>query len=111
MYYASEAEGALTDAGLRLGKRTEASSDTVAAGGVIEQNPAAGAAAEKGTAVDIVLSTGSKQPPAVEQSAPAGANVGSRQAPAAQAASSATQAVSASSVHEETVRKKQKEKK
>ena len=111
-YYASEAEGALTDAGLKLGDRTDAPSDTVPAGGVIEQDPAAGATAEEGTAVDVVVSTGPKQEaPAAEQSAPAAdVSAGSRQAPAAQTSSTITRAVSASSVHDETVRKKKEKK-
>ena len=112
MYHASEAEGALTDAGLKLGNRTEASSDTVPAGGVIEQDPAAGTAVEKGTAVDIVASTGPKQTPAVEQSAPAAdVGAGSGQTPTAQTAATVARVVSTSSVHEETVQKKPKEKK
>ena len=112
MYHASEAEGALTDAGLKLGNRTEASSDTVPAGGVIDQDPAAGTAAEKGTVVDIVVSTGPKQTPAVEQSAPAAdVAAGSGQTPTAQTSTTVARVVSTSSVHEETVHKKPKEKK
>ncbi len=112
IYHALEAEGALTDAGLKLGNPTEASSDTVPAGGVIEQDPAAGTAAEKGTAVDIVVSTGPKQTPAVEQSAPAAdVSAGSGQTPTAQTAATVARVVSTSSVYEETVQKESKEKK
>ena len=89
LYYASEVEDALADAGLELGTRNEASSDTVPAGIVIEQDPAAGSAVEEGTAVDIVVSTGPKQVPAPLRAAPASVGAGSPQAPATQAASSA----------------------
>ena len=89
LYYASEVEDALADAGLELGTRNEASSDTVPAGIVIEQNPAAGSAVEEDTAVDIVVSTGPKQVPAPLRAAPASVGAGSPQAPATQAASSA----------------------
>ena len=89
LYYASEVEDALADAGLELGTRNEASSDTVPAGIVIEQDPAAGSAVEEDTAVDIVVSTGPKQVPAPLRAAPASVGAGSPQAPATQAASSA----------------------
>jgi hypothetical protein len=58
-----EARGRLGDAGLELGSRKEAVSNEVAAGAVVEQNPPAGNQAERGTAVDVVVSTG---PPAFE---------------------------------------------
>jgi len=89
LYYASEVEDALADAGLELGTRNEASSDTVPAGIVIEQDPAAGSTVEEGTAVDIVVSTGPKQVPTPLRAAPANVGAGSPQAPATQAASSA----------------------
>ena len=66
LYYASEAESVLAEAGLELGRWEEAPSDTVAAGVVIEQVPAAEAEVEEGTAVDIVVSTGPQQVPAVK---------------------------------------------
>ena len=53
-----EARGRLGDAGLELGSQTEAASDEIAAGAVTEQNPPAGTEAERGTAVDVVVSTG-----------------------------------------------------
>jgi eukaryotic-like serine/threonine-protein kinase len=89
LYYASEVEDALANAGLKLGTRNEASDDTVPAGVVIEQEPAAGSTVEEGTAVDIVVSTGPKQVPAPLRAAPASVGAGSPQAPATQAASSA----------------------
>jgi eukaryotic-like serine/threonine-protein kinase len=90
LYYASEVEDALANAGLKLGTRNEASDDTVPAGVVIEQEPAAGSTVEEGTAVDIVVSTGpKKEVPAPLRAAPASVGAGSPQAPATQAASSA----------------------
>jgi internalin A len=53
------AETALTGAGLAVGTVTEDYSETVPAGGVISQNPAAGADAAAGSAVDLVVSLGS----------------------------------------------------
>jgi PASTA domain len=49
---------ALTGAGLTLGAVTMASSTTVASGKVISENPAAGAAVNVGSAVNLVVSTG-----------------------------------------------------
>ena len=89
LYYASEVEDALANAGLKLGTRNETSDDTVPAGVVIEQEPAAGSTVEEGTAVDIVVSTGPKQVLAPLPAAPASVGAGSPQAPATQAASSA----------------------
>src|ERR671916_1956436 len=90
LYYASEVEDALADAGLKLGTRSEASDDTAPGGVVILQDPAAGSVVEEGTAVDIVVSTGPKQVPASLRAAPAGVGTGSSQAPAAQAKSNYT---------------------
>lgn len=53
-----DAETALVAEGLVLGAVTEANSDTVAAGLVISQNPAAGANVASGSSVDIVASLG-----------------------------------------------------
>ena len=53
-----EARGRLGAAGLELGSQTEAASDEIAAGAVTEQNPPTGTEAERGTAVDVVVSTG-----------------------------------------------------
>jgi len=52
------ATSAITGAGLTLGAVTQQSSTTVASGSVISQNPAAGADAVSGSAVDLVVSTG-----------------------------------------------------
>jgi tRNA A-37 threonylcarbamoyl transferase component Bud32 len=61
-----EARGRLGDAGLELGSRKEAASNEVADGAVIEQDPPAGNQAERGTAVNVVVSTG----PAFEPTTP-----------------------------------------
>jgi hypothetical protein len=72
LYNASEAEGALVDAGLKLGDRNEVSHDAIPAGRVIEQDPETGTTVEEGTAVDVAVSTGQEQVPAVFQPAPVG---------------------------------------
>jgi serine/threonine-protein kinase len=61
LYYAAEAESMLADAGLKLGQRNDVPNDTVPAGVVIQQDPAAGTDVEEGTTVDIVVSTGPQQ--------------------------------------------------
>ena len=53
------AEAAITGAGLTVGVVSNDSSDTVLAGDVISQNPLGGAIAAAGSAVDLVISTGS----------------------------------------------------
>ncbi len=57
----SAAEAAVTGAGLTVGAVTEAFSDTVPAGSVISQDPAAGAQAQPGAAVALVVSKGVDQ--------------------------------------------------
>ncbi|MBI3795626.1 MAG: PASTA domain-containing protein, partial [Deltaproteobacteria bacterium] len=52
------AQSAITNAGLTLGTVTTAPSNTVPAGRVISQTPAAGAVVAAGTAVNLVISTG-----------------------------------------------------
>ena len=52
------AAGAITGAGLAIGTVTAEHSDTVPAGRVIRQDPAAGAAVAAGTPVDLVVSLG-----------------------------------------------------
>jgi hypothetical protein len=54
----ANAQSAITAAGLTVGTVTEAYSETVAAGVVISQNPAAGTEALPGTAVSLVVSKG-----------------------------------------------------
>jgi len=57
------ADALLVAAGLTTGTVTTATSDTVAAGLVISQSPAAGASVSPGSAVDVVVSTGTPGPP------------------------------------------------
>jgi eukaryotic-like serine/threonine-protein kinase len=52
----------LQEAGLKLGNQTEAPSDQVPAGHIVEQRPAAGTQVEPGSTVDVVLSSGPNQP-------------------------------------------------
>lgn len=54
----AQAEAALAAAGLSVGTITEESSETIAAGNVIRQNPAANDSVAPGTAVNLVISTG-----------------------------------------------------
>jgi serine/threonine-protein kinase len=54
----ADATSALGNAGFTVGKTSKQSSDTVPDGRVISQDPAASSQAAKGTAVDLVISTG-----------------------------------------------------
>ena len=83
-----EARGRLGDAGLELGSQTEAASDEIAAGAVTEQNPPAGTEAERGTAVDVVVSTG----PAPEPTTPSSSASPSASASATSTATAASTA-------------------
>jgi serine/threonine protein kinase len=67
LYYASEAAGALNNAGLQLGNWTDVPNEVVPAGVVVETNPLEGTQVEQGTAVDIVVSTGPAQAAPVAQ--------------------------------------------
>ncbi|MDQ3966473.1 MAG: Stk1 family PASTA domain-containing Ser/Thr kinase [Actinomycetota bacterium] len=55
------AKQALEDVGLSLGNQTEASSDQVPKGQIVDQQPAAGAEAEQGSSVDVTVSSGPRQ--------------------------------------------------
>ena len=59
----SSALQALSDAGLRVGLRTEAFDPTIAVGLVAGQNPSAGIVVAKGTPVDYVISKGPEPTP------------------------------------------------
>jgi hypothetical protein len=59
----ADAEAAITAANLTIGTVATQSSDTVLAGDVISQSPAAGASVASGSAVDLVVSSG----PALDQ--------------------------------------------
>ena len=65
-----EATKRLDGAGLKPGSQDEAPSDEFASGEVIEQDPAAGAEAERNTTVDLVVSTGPAQEPAPATASP-----------------------------------------
>ena len=67
----AQAEDVLAKAGLKVGKKEEKPSETVPNGGVIEQTPPVGEKVEKGTPVDLALSTGPAKPPAPKRPAPA----------------------------------------
>ncbi len=67
----TEAEMALTGAGLVPGAVTRAYSDTVPAGSVAAQSPAAGSELPPGSTVSIVISLGSTPPPEGETESPA----------------------------------------
>lgn len=86
-----EARARLEETGLRLGSQDEAASAEVNAGAVIEQIPSAGSEAERGSAVDVVISTG----PAVEpttQSSPSASPSASSSALSTSSASASPQA-------------------
>ena len=60
-----EAEQRLNEMRLELGSRDRAASDEFVEGAVMKQDPEAGTDVERGTAVDVVVSTGpSQEPPA-----------------------------------------------
>ena len=107
LYYASEAENVLVEAGLELGRWEEAPSDTVAAGVVIEQDPAAETEVQEGTAVDIVVSTGPQRTSAAQVMS---ASTPLQQAPTTQEIpTSAARVPEAPSAVDEKAEKKQQE--
>ncbi|HET7478521.1 MAG TPA: Stk1 family PASTA domain-containing Ser/Thr kinase [Rubrobacteraceae bacterium] len=61
-----QARSQLEEAGLTLGSQSQTPSDQVSAGGVVAQDPLPGVQVEKGTAVNITLSSGPAQAPAPE---------------------------------------------
>ncbi len=54
----ADAAAALTGSGLSVGNLTQQSSDIIAAGNVISQNPVGGSSVASGSAVDLLISTG-----------------------------------------------------
>ena len=63
----AEAEKQLTDAGLKLGKVTEEASTEIPIGDIVlKTDPAPGSSVEKGSTVNVVLSTGPKMSDSVE---------------------------------------------
>jgi eukaryotic-like serine/threonine-protein kinase len=99
-----EAQGRLAEAGLELGSRDEAPSGTVAEGAVIEQDPAEGSRVERGSAVNVVLSTGQPQGPAPRISPPATASATATASPGA-----AQEAAEEAQKRREEARKREKE--
>jgi eukaryotic-like serine/threonine-protein kinase len=89
-----EARLRLEEAGLEMGSQQQTESEEVAEGSVIEQHPAAGTETERGSAVDLVLSTGPAQEPSPSASSSASASA-SASAPAS-ASSSTSASISAS---------------
>jgi tRNA A-37 threonylcarbamoyl transferase component Bud32 len=87
-----EAQQRLEGAGLELGSQTEAQSEEVAAGVVIEQDPAQGTEVDRGTGVDVAVSTGPPLDPAVQTSSPSASPTAS---PAASPTASPTASPSA----------------
>jgi beta-lactam-binding protein with PASTA domain len=59
----SGTEQILKDAGLKLGSQMEVPNDRVPAGHIVEQHPAAGTVVERGSSVDVVVSSGPQRPP------------------------------------------------
>jgi hypothetical protein len=66
----SAATTAIQNAGLAVGTVTMMSSGTVASGDVISENPAAGTQVSNGSAVNLVVSTGTGGPPSVVSLSP-----------------------------------------
>jgi eukaryotic-like serine/threonine-protein kinase len=59
LYWATTAQDDLAAVGLKLGRQDESTSETVPIGVVSEQDPQEGTEVEEGSAVDVVISTGS----------------------------------------------------
>ena len=73
-----EAQKRLENAGLELGSQTHDQSEEVAAGAVIEQDPAEGTEVDRGTDVDVIVSTGRPAPePTVQTSSPSASPIAS----------------------------------
>jgi eukaryotic-like serine/threonine-protein kinase len=66
-----EAQQRLESAGLEFGSQTEDQSEEVTEGAVIEQDPSQGTEVDRGTEVDVIVSTGRPPPePTVQTSSP-----------------------------------------
>jgi eukaryotic-like serine/threonine-protein kinase len=91
-----EARRRLDEAGLELGSQEETESEKVAEGSVIEQDPAAGAKTERGSAVDVVISTGPAQEPSPSTSSSTSASASASASANASASASANASASAS---------------
>jgi serine/threonine-protein kinase len=71
----ADAQAALADAGLELGNVTPETSEAVPAGSVIRQDPPAGETVDKGSAVNIVVSSGPPTPSPSPTVSPSGVAV------------------------------------
>jgi serine/threonine-protein kinase len=70
LHWSTAAETDLANEGLGLGSRTAEANDTVPEDVVIRSNPAEGEGVERGSVVDIWVSTGPEQPPTLLPSVP-----------------------------------------
>ena len=103
-----EAQRRLDGAGLKLGSQEQASSDEVEAGAVIKQSPAAGTEVERGSVVDVTLSTGPPQEPA-PQSSPSASPAASPSASPSASPASAEQAEEAAEEAQKAAEERQEE--
>jgi tRNA A-37 threonylcarbamoyl transferase component Bud32 len=78
-----EAQRRLESENLKLGSKDQAASDAAAEGSVIEQNPAAGTEARRGSAVDVRVGTGPSREPAMPSSPTASPSAPSTSSPGA----------------------------
>ena len=85
----------LDDAGLEPGSQDEAPSDEFAEGVVVEQDPGAGAEVERGTTVDLVVSSGPAQEPTPSASPSASPAASPAASPSATATATASPASNA----------------
>jgi serine/threonine protein kinase len=104
-----EAQGRLGNVGLKLGSRTEAASSVTAAGAVIHQDPTAGSKVERGTAVDVTVSTGPAPAPTTQSSsATSSASSSATAAPTTSTASASASAQPQNQTREQPPRQTQK---
>jgi eukaryotic-like serine/threonine-protein kinase len=91
-----EAQRRLESENLKLGSKDQAASDAAAEGSVIEQNPAAGTEARRGSAVDVRVGTGPSREPAMPSSPTASPSAPSTSSPGASPSASPATASPAS---------------
>jgi tRNA A-37 threonylcarbamoyl transferase component Bud32 len=105
-----EATKHLAGAGLEPGSQDEAPSDEFAEGAVIEQDPGAGTQVERGTTVDLVVSTGPAQEPTPSASPSASPVASPAASPTATATATASPASDAEAKKRREERRKEAEK-
>ena len=91
-----EAQGRLEGENLKLGSKDQAASEAAAKGSVIEQNPAAGTEARRGSAVDVRVGTGPVREPTRPSSPTASPSAPSTSSPGASPSTSTATASPAS---------------